>query len=175
MVIRDPRNISNSLHEVGAVTQKHDPHYHRTSLKAYTLLTSSVRTRYKTVVTKSPRNEKSLGLSRNPPPSVQPPAAKTHHEPNVQFTTSRPINNLSFRLSPALSCGPSLQLSYLILWCMFLRVSLYKRREGNQLDAAECFIALIICSTCFGHLYTHHQELETILPSSRTHSLLLCS
>jgi len=38
-----------------------------------------------------------------------------------------------------------------------------KRREENQRDATECFIALIICSTCFGHLYTHHQELETIL------------
>jgi len=25
------------------------------------------------------------------------------------------------------------------------------------------FIALIICSTCFGHLYAHHQELQTIL------------
>jgi len=25
------------------------------------------------------------------------------------------------------------------------------------------FISLIICSTCFGHLYAHHQELETIL------------
>jgi len=39
----------------------------------------------------------------------------------------------------------------------------HKRRKKNQLDATECFIALIICSTCFGHLYTHHQELETIL------------
>ena len=40
----------------------------------------------------------------------------------------------------------------------------YKRREENHLDATECFIALIICSTCFGHLYAHHQELdETIL------------
>jgi hypothetical protein len=29
-------------------------------------------------------------------------------------------------------------------------------------DAAEWFIALIICSTCFGHLYAHHQELETM-------------
>ena len=38
-----------------------------------------------------------------------------------------------------------------------------KRREENQLDATECFIALIICSTCFGHIYAHHQELETIL------------
>ena len=39
----------------------------------------------------------------------------------------------------------------------------YKRTEENQLDATECFIALIICSTCFGHLHAHHQELETIL------------
>ena len=38
-----------------------------------------------------------------------------------------------------------------------------KRREENQLDATECFIALLTCSTCFGHLYAHHQELETIL------------
>ena len=46
---------------------------------------------------------------------------------------------------------------------MFVRASLYKRRGKNQLDATERFIALIICSTCFGHLYAHHQELETIL------------
>jgi len=39
----------------------------------------------------------------------------------------------------------------------------YKRREENQLDATEWFIALLICSTCFGHLYAHHEELETIL------------
>ena len=32
----------------------------------------------------------------------------------------------------------------------------------NQLDATEWFIALIICPTCFGHFYVHHQELETI-------------
>ena len=32
----------------------------------------------------------------------------------------------------------------------------------NQLDVAKWFIALIIRSTCFGHLYAHHQELETI-------------
>ena len=41
--------------------------------------------------------------------------------------------------------------------------TLFKYREENQLDATEWFIALIICSTCFGHLYAHHQELETIL------------
>ena len=39
----------------------------------------------------------------------------------------------------------------------------YKRREENQLDATEGFIGIKICSTCFGHLYAHHQELETIL------------
>jgi len=32
----------------------------------------------------------------------------------------------------------------------------------NQLDATGWFIALIICSTCFGHFYAHHKELETI-------------
>jgi len=46
---------------------------------------------------------------------------------------------------------------------MFVCASLYQRREENQLDATEWFIAFIICSTCFGHLYAHHQELETIL------------
>ena len=34
--------------------------------------------------------------------------------------------------------------------------------KKNRLDTTECFIALIICSTCFGHFYAHHQELETI-------------
>jgi hypothetical protein len=39
----------------------------------------------------------------------------------------------------------------------------FKCREENQLDATECFIAIILCSMCFGHSYAHHQELETIL------------
>jgi len=34
--------------------------------------------------------------------------------------------------------------------------------KKNQLDSTEWFIALIICSTCFGHFYVHRQELETI-------------
>ena len=34
--------------------------------------------------------------------------------------------------------------------------------KKNQLDAIKWFIALIICSTCFGHFYVHHQELEAI-------------
>ena len=36
-------------------------------------------------------------------------------------------------------------------------------REENQLEATEWFIALMICSKCFGRLYAHHQELENIL------------
>jgi hypothetical protein len=36
------------------------------------------------------------------------------------------------------------------------------RREENQLAVTECFIALMIRSTCFGHFYDHHQELETV-------------
>ena len=33
-----------------------------------------------------------------------------------------------------------------------------------QLDATEAFIAdLIACSTCFGHHYAHHQELNNII------------
>jgi len=34
--------------------------------------------------------------------------------------------------------------------------------KKNQLDATDWFIALIIRLTCFGHFYSHHQELETI-------------
>ena len=45
------------------------------------------------------------------------------------------------------------------IWCMFVRASLYMCREETQLDATEWFI----CSTCFGHLYAHHQGLEAIL------------
>jgi len=37
-----------------------------------------------------------------------------------------------------------------------------QRREENQLDVTECFIALMIGSTCFGHFNAHHQELENI-------------
>jgi hypothetical protein len=34
--------------------------------------------------------------------------------------------------------------------------------EENQLDATQCFIALVIGSTCFGHHYAHRQELTTL-------------
>jgi len=32
-----------------------------------------------------------------------------------------------------------------------IEITHYTRREENQLDVTECFIALIICLTCFGH------------------------
>ena len=33
-----------------------------------------------------------------------------------------------------------------------------------QLDATDDFIAdIIACSTCFGHHYAHHQELERVM------------
>ena len=35
-------------------------------------------------------------------------------------------------------------------------------KKKNQLNATEWFIALIICSTCFGHFYAHRQKLETL-------------
>jgi len=35
-------------------------------------------------------------------------------------------------------------------------------KKEIQLDATQWFIELMIHSTCFGHYYAHHQELETI-------------
>jgi len=58
---------------------------------------------------------------------------------------------------------PRLNTFLLWIWCMFVHALLHMRREENQLDTTEWFIALVICSTCFMHLYPHHQELETIL------------
>ena len=52
-----------------------------------------------------------------------------------------------------------------------------KRTEEHQLDAIEWFMALTICSTCFGHFYAHHQELETILvllPHMMCNALVVC-
>jgi len=46
---------------------------------------------------------------------------------------------------------------------LHLQIMAFARREDNQLDATECCIALIICSTCFGHLHAHHQEPESTL------------
>ena len=38
--------------------------------------------------------------------------------------------------------------------------------ERDQLDATQYFIELMIRSTCFGHNYVRHQELETVQISS---------
>ena len=85
----------------------------------------------------------------------------------------------------------------------FPKLRTYCLEKKNQLDATERFIALIIRSTCIGHFYAHHQELENIRvllppmvcsvwllvvggqvqdirpvvqhPSSWTHSMLLCT
>jgi hypothetical protein len=46
-----------------------------------------------------------------------------------------------------------------------MRVSMHRRymwRRRNQLDVTWWFIVLMNRSTCFGHSYAHHQELETI-------------
>jgi hypothetical protein len=45
---------------------------------------------------------------------------------------------------------------------VFDRASLMICRVKIQLDATQWFIELTILSTCFGHYYAHHQELETI-------------
>ena len=46
---------------------------------------------------------------------------------------------------------------------MCLLVRRRKMESRNQLDATQCFIELVVCSTCFGHVYALHQELATIL------------
>ena len=44
-------------------------------------------------------------------------------------------------------------------------LSVHRRNKGRktQLDATQCFIELVICSTCFGHIYAHHRGLAAIL------------
>jgi len=44
----------------------------------------------------------------------------------------------------------------------YLKLHFICVEKKNQLDVTECFIAVMIRSTCFGHLNAHHQELETI-------------
>ena len=55
----------------------------------------------------------------------------------------------------ALNCLASVTTSLQKLCCPCVQ-------KKNQRDITECVIALMICSTCFGHFYAHHQELETI-------------
>ena len=39
----------------------------------------------------------------------------------------------------------------------------HKLKNKNQLDATYYFIVLLIGSTYFGHYYSHHKELATIM------------
>ena len=83
--------------------------------------------------------------------------------------TPRPVyprgKNCSFhRVEPRLELRPVRKLS---IKTKSLDVCLSVHRcicveKKNQLDVTEYFSALMICSTCFGHFYAHHQELETI-------------
>ena len=45
--------------------------------------------------------------------------------------------------------------------CLSVHICICVQKK-NKLNITECFIALMICSTCFGHFYAHHQQLETI-------------
>jgi hypothetical protein len=38
----------------------------------------------------------------------------------------------------------------------------FDMKRENQLEATQWFNEFVIRSTCFGHYYAHHQELETI-------------
>ena len=45
----------------------------------------------------------------------------------------------------------------------------------DQLDVTCYFISLLMCSTCFGHSYIHHQELATVLMNYHIGRLVLSS
>jgi hypothetical protein len=45
----------------------------------------------------------------------------------------------------------------------------------EQLDITCYFISLLMCSTCFGHQYIHHQELATALLNYHIGRLVLSS
>ena len=45
----------------------------------------------------------------------------------------------------------------------------------DQLGVTCYFISLLMCSTCFGHEYIHHQELATVLLNYHIGRLVLSS
>ena len=58
--------------------------------------------------------------------------------------------------------------------CLFVRTWSYMKNK-NDIDATYYFIVLLIGSTCFGHYYAHHQELENImLITTLVVSFLVC-
>ena len=68
----------------------------------------------------------------------------------------QPINLLLFRI--VIFLVPRNQ----VIWTARLNATKiifrHMRKEENQLDVTECFIALMIRSTCFGHLYVEVPE-----------------
>jgi len=71
----------------------------------------------------------------------------------------------NFTNSPKNDRGLSLanrSVSFFVFAKSTLKFSYVCVEKKNQLDATEWFIALIKCSTCFGHFYAHHHELETV-------------
>ena len=52
-----------------------------------------------------------------------------------------------------------------MLYCTYNLLNMFRVLICPSSGARDytCVIALIICSTCFEHLYAHHQELEIIL------------
>ena len=51
---------------------------------------------------------------------------------------------------------------HILGWLLQFFDTYFMRKEKNQLDATEWFIAPIICSTFFEHFYAYHQEIETV-------------
>jgi hypothetical protein len=41
--------------------------------------------------------------------------------------------------------------------------------KKNQVDVTECFVALMICSTCFGHFHAHHHPVTSSWSFFSTH------
>jgi len=57
----------------------------------------------------------------------------------------------------------TLQLIFRIFYFYWIVHHCDSWRIKDQLDVTCYFISLLMCSTCFGHSYIHHQELATIL------------
>ena len=74
----------------------------------------------------------------------------------IKWQTALGIQNKGFIYYSRLSCTVLYALTcvspcIIVIW-----------EEENRLDATQWFIGLVVCSTCFGHIYAHDQELATI-------------
>jgi hypothetical protein len=64
-------------------------------------------------------------------------------------------------LCSTISIGEGSVMASVNLICVCLCIVVICGQE-NQLDNTQRLTVLVICCTCFGHLYAHCQELETI-------------